>query len=303
MKSFLIEIVVLYSLFFASASAAERSLTVTHYPEAVYKGEQAIFVVDGVAQGRVRASLSGKPIAEAGSVSGQANMAFSITMPGPLILVDGSGASRTFLVVSPDGKADLREEDGYLFSGDLPAILLADHDVPSKHDRKWEILKLIKGWFRDSRPTANSGALLATSFLTADVGKSLDSMTATPQGFWLRSPPEPCVYEMHSLVAVAQRLEQRDAALVALSVRDRERGMDDDQFKMKLAWLLQLLEGRGYSEIFILPPALDSSAASAFRRCAMNWLLSHGQTRLVFCVRNVTLPFRPRHGLLMGFGR
>lgn len=264
MKRIFTEIVLVYSLILSSVFADEDSLTVTHYPEAVYSGEKATFVIEGIPGGVIRATSVGERIGSAPSVGGRVDMDLSISSPGQLVLVADTGETRTFLVVSPDEKVELQERDGYLFSGELPVILLAEHKVPAKHNRKWEVLRVIKGWFSDSRPTAKSGLLMGASFLTAEETGRLDEIASTPQGFWRYAAPGKCVYEINGLISSAQDVEQRDMALIALSLADQERGIDDCQFRIKLEWLLQALNGRGFTNVFLLSPTLDLSDAERF---------------------------------------
>jgi hypothetical protein len=263
-KRILTEIAVVYSLILSSAFADQDALAVTHYPEAVYMGEKAAFVVEGMPNGIIRATLGGKRIASAPAVGGRVDMDLSISSPGQLVLGSDAGVTRTFLVVAPDEKVELAERDGYLFSGELPVILLAEHKVPAKHNRKWEVLRVIKGWFSDSRPTADSGLLIGASFLTAEELGKLDEITSTPDGFWSYAAPGKFAYEINGLISSAQGLERRGMALVALSLTDQERGIDDCQFRIKLEWFLQALNGRGFTNLFLLPPTQDLSDEERF---------------------------------------
>ncbi len=254
----------MYSLILSPAFAGEDSLAVTHYPEAVYKGEETVLVVEGMPNGIVRATLSGKRIASESAVGGRADMDVSISESGQLVLRADDGATRTFLVVAPDEKVELEERAGYLFSGELPVILLAEHKVAAKHNRKWETLRVMKGLFCDSRPAVDSGLLIGASFLAADELGKLDELASAPDGFWSYAAPGKCAYEINGLISSVHCLERKGMALVALSLADQERGIDDCQFRIKLEWFLQALNGRGFTNLFLLPPPQDLADAERF---------------------------------------
>lgn len=242
-----------------SARADGSALRVSYYPQAVYAGEPALFELQAETGLVVSAHMDGTQLAEMHPTpDGTAELSLAVEMPGVLTFRQGD-AEFMFEVVFPDSRAPITEESGFLWSAGRPAILVAHHRYPPKHDRRWEIAHLIKKLFSDTRPEIGSGTIVGASFMSADMAGRLDELSGTRQGFWSRVTPPDCLSEINSLIVSRDQAASNTAMIVvALSSRDLRRGIDRLEYRIKVEWHLQGLQvGRAAELVLAAPPLTE----------------------------------------------
>ena len=250
----------MYSLFSLAVYGGEAGIRITHLPEAAYRNELATFVAEGQAGSEMEVLFDGKPMTKAAFKGNSLEVNLALRESGFLVFQCGS-SSLTFRLVQAGDNVALAEKEGYLYAGATPAILLAEHTIPPKHQRKWETVRLMKRLFGDPRPAVHSGLIAGASFLPASDLASLDKCTGVPAGFWTYAGPGRGLSEINGLIVAARGLTPAEIVLVALSATDQERGIDDVQFRIKLEWYLQALGTLPFRFIFVVPPPLDAAQA------------------------------------------
>ncbi len=263
MKSILPEICLVYSIFLLSAQGGEPGFNVSYFPEAAYRNEQASFVLEGRPGSRINVSFDGRLLAEPSFTEKRLEVNLFLVGSGSLVFSQET-ATVTFRVVQPADGAALQEKDGYLYSDNVPVVLLAVHTCPPKHDRRWEIVKAVRKMFSDVRPSVSSGVLAGASFLAENEKGNLDSLTGAPAGFWTYAGLSNGLSEINGLISGAPGLKRTGMAVIALTASDHERGIDDVQFRIKMEWYLQALKESGFRHVFLLPPPFDSRQAARF---------------------------------------
>jgi hypothetical protein len=253
MKRILSEIAALYSLFLIPAMAANAApaFRITYFPEVAYLNEGVTFVAEGKTDSQLNVFSNGKQILD--GVFNEGALELNLALNGPCTLrFQQDSTSVAFRVVQPADTEKLTEKDGFLYGGSMPAILLAQHRIPSKHDRRWETLKFLGRLFMDRRPVVHSCTLLNARIPSEWKSPELAKATGTSVKFWISDGDGSRCEGINALIANADKLETADIAVVTLSGEDYEQGDDGLQFRIKLEWYLQLLESRNIKHVFVV---------------------------------------------------
>lgn len=247
----------------ARGQDSNRTWRVSYAPDAAYVGEKTTFVLEGAPGEVLMATLNDESLAAASFESGSLELNVSLREGGRLRIGDASGGVE-WEVVRPSRRPGLAETQGRLVLNGRPAILLADHRVPPKHDRRWETVSVIRRLLADPRPAVRSGALVGGEFLPEHVRRRLDAFTALRAGFWSVPDAPVTLYELHGLLVSLDRLPSSELLLVALSDRDHQRGLPPLSFAIKLDWYLQAVRKRGIAHAYVVPPPFTARQREQF---------------------------------------
>ena len=61
---------------------------------------------------------------------------------------------------------------------------------------------------------------------------------------------------INGLATIVHTLDPTDVAVIALSQKDLERGIDEIQLRIKLEWCLQALRHQSFKHLLVIPPSL-----------------------------------------------
>ncbi len=231
------------------------TLRVSHFPTAGYLGEPLTFVLNASPGKPVRVNLNRTLLMECAPETGNTQVVLSLDRSGLLSFCQGTNTI-SFDVVRPSDPTAFREEAGYLYTDRGPAILLATHRVPPRHDRTWEVLRLLRRLLTDTRPIVTQGILIGV----ANLLRPLEPYrTAGLSSFWRMHAVTNSLSEIHALLGGASGgLRKADVALVALAGYDLDMGMHPLEFRMKLEWYLERLARAGIPWRFLAFPTLDA---------------------------------------------
>lgn len=236
-----------------SRGSQAAELRITQFPEAVYATEPATFVANGTPGNKVRVVLDTTKLAEAVLKDGHCEINLTLTQPGLLRFESGS-ASTTFDLIAPTYNGAIRETDGYLFTDNAPAILLTEHRHPPKHNRRWELLKILKGVFVDTRPQVTSIRFIGSIFSSTSVGNVLTDATGLAPSACRFVAPKTAFYEINALIASARNPAAADVTLVGLGACDLERGIAVLTYAQKVEWYLQALTANASPHLHLICP-------------------------------------------------
>ena len=242
--------IILLSLFAGAAARCEQAaaFVVTYYPQQAYLEERATFVLAGSKGQKLTVSLGAKVVRRAVFQQDRLEVNMEFDRGGRLTFQ--SGAQRqVFRLLTPDAKAELEVRDGVLYAGDLPAVLLAEHRAPPKHDRTWETFRLLHHFAgAETRPRADDLTLVGADFLDGGPGAGLPSA-------WSWHAVERRPYELLRVIAAHEQLADADVLLLAPSMRDLQHGCTPLAFRLRLAWLLQATANeRRAGTLLVVPP-------------------------------------------------
>lgn len=271
-KIFTGAVLVLCAAAYAGSDAAPQ-FALSHFPDAAYVDENVTFVFTGKPDLAITATLNGKLIAQERTVSDSLEINLSLTEPGRLRL-GSSTRGIEFEVLRPDPRLTLVEKGGILHTEALPAILLADHRFPPKHDRRWETVKVLRSMLGDTRPAIKSSVLLGGSFIPESDCAHLDDLFGIRKGFWSCAELPETMFEIHGMIVSMGELPRGDVLVVALSAQDHEYGIDQLGFAIKLEWYLQAIEQLRYPHVFVVDPPLNAKQAEQFPYVAPQCKLS-----------------------------
>jgi len=85
-----------------------------------------------------------------------------------------------------------------------------------------------------------------------------------PEKFWQHKEVTNAVTWINGLAAIVPTLNPTDVAVVALSHKDLERGIDEIQLRIKLEWCLQALRHRAFKHLLVMPPHFSGENAERF---------------------------------------
>ena len=247
----------------AAGQTTSRVWRVAYAPDAAYVGEKATFVLEGVPGQTVTATLNRVTLAARTFEAPSLELNLSLPEGGRLRIGDGD-VSAEWEVLRPSRRPGLAETNGQLVVNGRPAILLADHRAPPKHDRRWETVSVIRRLLADPRPVVKSGLLAGGDFLPVHVRRRLDTFTSVHEGFWTLPETPVALYELHGLLIALDRLASSELLLVALSDRDHERGLPPLSFAIKLDWYLQAVRKRGIAHPYVAPPPFTARQRERF---------------------------------------
>jgi hypothetical protein len=244
---------------------APRSLKVVHFPEAAYLGERTTFVVEAQPTGKVAVEFNGEEIVETSFAGERREFNLVLQKSGMLVFKQGA-ASVAFHIVQPTDNVPLHEDMGYLYSDKGPAILMARHLHPPKHDRRWETLRLLKRLFSDPRPRVSSGVVLGGYSLPEGSGApATNRPPATSAGFWTSATASNCLSEINGFIVTGTNgLRKADVLLLALMGRDFEQGVNPIEYRIKMEWCLQCLGQLPFAHAFVSMPLLNASQEERF---------------------------------------
>ncbi|MFT5127319.1 MAG: hypothetical protein ACI8W8_000922 [Rhodothermales bacterium] len=216
---------------------------IIHFPQASYRHEGATFVLQGEAGTAIAVTLDEQPLAEFALAEGQTEHHVVLNTSGLLRFASGDDGWSFRLLLPEEQGAALNERDGYLYSADTPALLLAAHQHPPKHDRRWEALNLLRKVVLDTRPEVASCSLLGANFA---VTKNLDE--------YQRPKLPAAFYDIHRIIAVIDEIDVAPAIILSPGVDDLNHGMDASEYIAKIEWCLQALVARKHGHVFLAAP-------------------------------------------------
>lgn len=301
-------------LFLVGASGdGAPGFEIAYFPEAVYRGDRAVFVIDAPAGQDIVALLNGAVLDRKTVEGAGVEWSLSVDAAGSLVF-RGLAGERAFKIVAPDTETTLTERDGYLYADGTPAILMACQRHPPKKDRRWQTFSFLTRRFRDPRPVVRKARLVLSSpekneFSAARMptqtfaysreeniaysgssrafGKVTEPMpdSADPEkGVWSRTVVPVADSEIHAFITHADGWPVGDALALALSAADLVRGAEWVRHRVKLEWCLQRLSHRGHAMIFLVGPSLDETQRHRFAPwlAALETAAAGHETRLVF---------------------
>lgn len=254
----------IWVLFFANARGeGAPGFEIAYFPEAMYRGDRAVFVIDAPLGQDIEALLNGV-VLDRKTVEGTGvEWGLSIHLSGALVF-RGSEGERAFIIVAPDTESVLTERDGYLYADGTPAILMPRQRHPPKKDRRWETIPFLTGWYRDRRPVVRDARLVMSSRAFGKVTETLPDGSDPETGSWRRTVVPVENSEIHAFITHMDGWSTGDTWVLALSDADLEAGTEWVRHRVKLEWMLQRLRHGGQERIFLVAPNLNETQRRRF---------------------------------------
>lgn len=251
----------------ALAAAAESNtpgFQVVYFPEAVVRGERAVFEIDAAHALEIEARLNGTRLDRKTVPAGRTQWALALADAGPLVFSDGVG-ERVFAVVAPQTEAGIETRGGFLHADRTPAILMADERAPPKPDRRWQTLFWLWSRAAEVRMPARSGTLLLSPALFPEQTSAEVEDALGADGFWRVHILDLADSEIHALIEALGAGTPNDILVIALSDHDVQRGEEWIRYRIKLEWLLQRVESLDCRKAFLVAPPLDAPQAQRWQ--------------------------------------
>ncbi len=264
-----------------AAAELQMRFQVTHFPQEAYLNERVTFILSGQPGSSAEVFLNERKLSSGIFQTDRLEFNLSFKASGILRFTQGREAY-AFHLVLPETKAKLRQQDGFLYSGKGPVILLTRHLHPPKHDRTWETVKIVRSLVGDTRPAVKSAALVGGAFLPRGDLAALGEFSGVGSKFWRHCPAGPGLFELNSLIAGRDQLQPADALILALSTRDLERGVTSLGYRLRLEWYLQSLRRHKFKHVFVLSLPFDRRSQARFPEITGHLRLAAASNRAVF---------------------
>lgn len=240
-----------------SLNAAEFS----YFPEVVFAGESLTFRLSAPQRNELRVlsetrEITRIPLPAGDTVEWSTRLQEGTTLS---FYTQRAGEAQGFSVrvLRPAADAGLREVDGFLFQEDTPVILLPDHRLPPRLDRRWETLQHLTRPLHDPRLAPGPLLWLAPG---PHIDTSLAAMLTTQPVRQIFFDPE-AWFQVHGLI-VQPSLPRSEFVVLEVDEADLERGMPLGEWRMKWQFALQQLQARtGYQMGILLGPEASETAA------------------------------------------
>lgn len=144
-----------------------------------------------------------------------------------------------FLVVEPGNPGELTEQDGYLYQGDVPVILMPEHRLPPPLDRRWETVEMVENLIQPRIEEMENVQLWIppdSLLIKAFRGFFPDA------GLELQYPDPAAWFRVHGYLGRIATTAPADFVVVEMDLFDFERGMSPQTWFMKWQFLLQHLQ-------------------------------------------------------------
>lgn len=172
------------------------------------------------------------------------------------LTAEGTDRGWSFAGVTPESGAGLREKDGFLYAGALPAILMPQHRLPPPLDRRWETVELVESLMQPAKPAIER--LLCYLPESSDLPKALQ--TLLPSVPLDQRPPDPqSWFRVHGYLCRNDAATPSAMLAVEIDLHDLERGMAPQAWLMKWQFALQRIQAEtGYVDGLLFGPPYDA---------------------------------------------
>jgi hypothetical protein len=160
-----------------------------------------------------------------------------------------------FQVLEPDFVEKLHEQDGFLYDGECPVILMPQHRLPPVLDRRWETVEIVENMIQaDKKPiTRLTGFLPETSALKNDIAVLLPTTECQ-----YVNPNPANWFRVHGYLTLGKLEASADFVAVEIDLYDLQRGMSPEAWFMKWQFVLQHLQSAtGYADGLLFGPEYD----------------------------------------------
>ncbi len=245
----------------ADEPARQSRFELVHVPLEAYQDEPATFAMRGTTGDEVVLKLDDKVLARKEFETDRLEINCALK-PGTLT-ISCKDREVQFRVLPPDTELKLRWEKGFLYADDAPVILLPKHRCPPKHDRTWEVGKILRSIFTNVKPELSGFTLVTAKSLKPDDLSALSTATGTEGTLW-KSPSldETIIYEIDRVLCAEIPKDKNRALILALNGQDLTRGMAALSLRMRIEWFLQRCSG--FTAMYVVSLPLDERQRSMF---------------------------------------
>ena len=235
-------------------SATEKEFEISYFPEVVFK-ETPLTVHLRAPEAKLVDLLVNKEVNSVVDGGGSVVRELTLTPKMGLDLsfhLEGGEQEWSFKVLEPGFSGELYEEDGFLYQGGIPVILMPQHRLPPPLDRRWETVELLEHMIQNERPEISSMRL----YLPEESALPAYLKSLFPQARMHFQFPDPKAwFRVHGYLT--PHVDGHVQFLVVeMDLFDFERGMSPQTWFMKWQFLLQNLEKKcGYADGLLLSPA------------------------------------------------